>query len=148
MTDRVHRAGYREAIALPGLTSESVVAKLDTGAEWSVADADSVRQVERDGEARVAFSLVLERSGDRPIAIESEAPLISWRRVRSSNGAIEERPVVRVVAGLGGLEFPLELTLTDRRNMSHRLLLGREALAGRFLVDSGAEFVASERPVS
>jgi hypothetical protein len=36
---------------------------------------------------------------------------------------------------IGGERFPIELTLVDRSRMSYALLIGRAAIAGRFLVD-------------
>ena len=63
------------------------------------------------------------------------------RSVRSSNGSLEERYFIRTTARLQGIEFPIELTLANRDDMSFRMLLGREAIRGRFLVDSGRSFI-------
>ena len=38
--------------------------------------------------------------------------------------------------------FPVELTLTRRDAMGFRMLLGRQAVRGRFLVDAGRSFLA------
>jgi hypothetical protein len=61
--------------------------------------------------------------------------------VRPSTGDAELRPVIRTRALVAGVRFNLELTLTDRAQMGFRMLLGREALRRRFLVDAGRSFL-------
>jgi ribosomal protein S6--L-glutamate ligase len=56
--------------------------------------------------------------------------------VRSSNGETEMRFVVRTLLRLGGRAWPIEITLTNREGMELPMLIGREALAGRALVDA------------
>jgi hypothetical protein len=60
----------------------------------------------------------------------------SLKRVRSSNGLLEERYSVETTIRLFEKIIPLELTLTERRNMRFPVLLGRRFLSGRFVVDS------------
>jgi hypothetical protein len=56
-------------------------------------------------------------------------------RVRSSSGKQEVRPLIEAVVRLGPVTRRIRLTLTDRSSMRCRMLLGRQALAGQFLVD-------------
>ena len=53
----------------------------------------------------------------------------------------ELRPVIRTLIQLGGRRWPIELTLTARHDMGFRLLLGREALRGNYVVDPGRSFL-------
>ncbi len=78
---------------------------------------------------------------DTTIEVEAEAPLVDIRTVRSSSGKTQERPVVRTELLLGGERWPIELTLTRRDLMGFRMLIGREAIRRRFLVDSGRSFL-------
>ena len=39
-----------------------------------------------------------------------------------------------------GITWPVELTLANRDEMGFRMLLGREAMRGRFIVDPGGSF--------
>ncbi len=57
-----------------------------------------------------------------------EAPVIDERRVRSSNGKSELRPVIETEISLGEQVWNVEFTLTRRNAMGFRMLLGRRAL--------------------
>ncbi len=46
---------------------------------------------------------------------------------------------------LGGEVWPIELTLANRDEMGFRMLLGREGIRGRMVVDPGRSFYG-ERP--
>ena len=67
------------------------------------------------------------------------------RHVRSSSGHEDLRVVVGVTLRLGvragAAEWPIEVTLADRKQMQFPMLLGREAMTGRVLVDPGASFL-------
>ena len=60
------------------------------------------------------------------------------RKVRSSNGHSELRYFIRVPVLLGKRQWLIELSLaTARRGMNHAMLLGRQAMANRLVVDLG-----------
>ncbi|MEC9481902.1 MAG: RimK/LysX family protein, partial [Halomonas sp.] len=65
------------------------------------------------------------------------------RKVTSSNGHAQWRYVIRTRMLLGDLDYPVELTLTNRSNMRHPMLLGRRAMR-RLLVAPGAAFLHGE----
>jgi hypothetical protein len=50
------------------------------------------------------------------------------------------RPVIRTLVELGGARWPIELTLVGRDEMGFRMLLGRQAVRGRFVVDPSRSF--------
>ena len=70
-------------------------------------------------------------------AVEVEAEVIEDRMVRSSNGKVERRPVIRTSVRMYNRDWEIELTLTSRDEMGFRMLLGRHALRGQFLIDPG-----------
>jgi hypothetical protein len=74
-------------------------------------------------------------------AVTATALLVDQRRVRSSNGTQETRPVIETVVDIGGEQWPIELTLTSRDVMGFRMLLGRQAMRGHALVDPGRSFL-------
>lgn len=58
------------------------------------------------------------------------------RRVKSSNGLVEERISIRTEIRLFENNYPIELTLTERADMKHPVLLGRKFLSKKFLIDT------------
>jgi hypothetical protein len=56
-------------------------------------------------------------------------------RVRSSTGHYETRIFVTAPVRIGPVERDVEVSLVDRERMIFRMLLGRTALEGRFLID-------------
>jgi len=66
-----------------------------------------------------------------------EAKVVDHRKVRSSVGHEQVRPVILTEIELLGERWPIELTLTRRDVMGFRMLLGRQAVRGRFLVHPG-----------
>ena len=101
-------------------------ARVDTGAEASSLHARDVRILG----ARVRF--VVEGEDGERIALER--PLHDVARVRSAAGE-ELRPRVRLRLALAGIEKEIPVSLRDRSAMDYRLLVGRDFLAGDFLVD-------------
>jgi hypothetical protein len=133
--------GWREWVALPELGVAAVKAKIDTGARSSSLHAWDVRIVEGTGRrSRVRFVLH-PRQRDLTETVEAEADLVAVRAVRSSNGEVENRPVIRTPLVLDGHRYAIELTLTRRDQMGFRMLLGRRALRRRFVIDPGRSFV-------
>ena len=81
--------------------------------------------------------------GDTMRTVSAEAELIDQRKVRSSDGHTELRPVIWTTVELLGYRWPIEITLTNRDLMYFRLLLGRQAVRQLFLVDAGQSFLRS-----
>lgn len=135
--------GWREWVGLPSLGILRIKAKIDTGARSSALHAHDVRYVRRGGKRIVKFRVHPVQKDDRTF-VEAEGEWVDERRVRSSSGTVTVRPVIRTVLRLGGEEWAMELTLTRRDTMGFRLLLGREALRGRCLVDPGRSFLTGK----
>ncbi len=72
-------------------------------------------------------------------------PVVDFKDVRSSTGHVERRPVVRTTASIGDSNFDIELTLADRKEMRFPMLLGRTAIAGRFVVDPSKAYAFGRR---
>ncbi len=132
--------GWREWVGLPALGVEAIKVKVDTGALTSALHAIHVRVYREAGRERVRFDLhPLQR--DSRVTVHCEADLLEWREVRSSNGETEFRPVIRTPLELGGQQWPIDVTLTNRDSMGFRMLLGRRAMRRRLLVNPGASYL-------
>lgn len=138
--------GWREWVALPEFGVEAIKAKLDTGARTSSLHAFALRRFERDGAQMVRFEIhPHQRSAED--ALEVEARVVEERWIRNSGGTRELRPVIVTTVGVGGKQWPIEFTLSRRDQMGFRMLLGRQALRGRALVDPGRSYRAGKRKV-
>ena len=73
-------------------------------------------------------------------------PVHEVRRVKSSNGTVEERIFIKTLLELGGRNFEAEISLTDRASMKFPMLIGRKYLEGRFLVDVSKRYNTTSRP--
>jgi hypothetical protein len=132
--------GWKEYAAFPEWGLRRVRAKIDTGACSSALDAAGYDLEERPGGTVARIRLVLNRKRPERVRVV-EAPVLRFTRVVSSSGAWEQRPVVAALIRLGVIEKRIRLTLTNRTAMRHRLLLGREALDGTFVVDVSRKYV-------
>jgi hypothetical protein len=131
--------GWREWIGLPDLGVEHVKVKIDTGARSSALHAFDVETFRRGGADMVRF-LVHPYQRESKTTVEAEARVLDERWVRSSSGKRDRRPVIETHVLWGGERWPIELTLTRRDTMGFRMLLGREAVRGRFVVDAGRSY--------
>lgn len=133
--------GWREWVALPALGVSALKAKVDTGARSSALHAFEVERFEgADGRAMVRFQAhPLQRNDDYRVI--AEAPLLEERLVRNSGGQAELRPVIETVVQVGDALWAIELTLTNRDEMGFRMLLGRQAVRRRYLVDPGRSYL-------
>lgn len=136
--------GWREWVALPLLGIDKIKAKVDTGARSSSLHAFDVNVVHRRGKDIVRFRVhPLQRDSDQ--TVEAEAELLEFRKVTSSTGHATMRPVICTEIVVLGQRFPIELTLAQRDEMGFRMLLGREAVRARFLVDAGHSYLGRKR---
>lgn len=119
-----------------------LVAKVDTGARSSSLHALDVHLLD-DGR-RVRFWVPLDRDQSR--LQECEAALLGWRWVRDSGGHESLRPVIPLRVRMGPYTWTEEVTLAERPGMQHRMLLGRVALRGRFVVDPSRAFALGHDP--
>ena len=131
--------GWREWVALPDLGVEAVKAKVDTGARSSSLHAFDIETFQKKGREMVRFSIhPLQRSAKNSITAEAE--VLEYRTVRSSGGHETDRPVIVTPVRFLDQIWEIELTLATRDAMGFRMLLGREAVRDRFLVDPGRSF--------
>ena len=137
--------GWREWASFPDLGVERINAKIDTGAKSSAIHAFRMSVTEANDGAWVEFYLHPRRRRKAP-EIFCRTPLIDTRLIKSSNGQTEERLVINTPLRMGDQVWPVELTLTNRDEMGYRLLIGRDALARRFLIKPDASYLLGKKP--
>ena len=126
--------GSEEWCSLPGLGLPVIKARVDSGAATSSLHAFNIVPFQRDGALWISFE-VHPLQNDRSVVVRHEAPVLEQRGVRNTSGISEARYVIQEELVLGEQRWPIELTLTNRDAMGYRMLLGREAMVGRVLVD-------------
>ena len=128
--------GRRELVDFPAFALAGVEAKVDTGAYTSAIHCSNIH-IETDAEQRPRLVVHLidpghEGTDGRALAFADFA----LRDIRSSNGEVQERYVIRAVVQLYGEDFEADFSLSDRSDMKYPVLLGRSLLRqGRFVVD-------------
>jgi hypothetical protein len=135
--------GWREWVCLPALGIPRIKAKVDTGARTSTLHAFYVETFLEGGQRRVRFGLHPHqaRTDVERHCVEN---VLNEREVTDSGGHREMRVFIRTPVILGGRRYLIQVTLTDRDTMRFRMLLGRTAMRGRFLVDPKRSFAAGE----
>jgi len=141
--DQLAVIGLREWINLPQLGVVGLRAKIDTGASTSSLHASDIQPFERDGQPWVRFTAHIGTLVQR--RHRCEAPLLSVKKIKSSNGQAQSRYVIRTLLTLGEREWPVDFTLTCRKTMRYRLLLGAKALVdGQLLVNPALTYVQNK----
>jgi hypothetical protein len=134
------KIGWREWARLPDLKIDRIKAKIDSGARTSSIHAFKVTPFTKDGGAYVHPT-----QRRRKPEVACVARVIDERRITDSGGKSEERYVIRTTLKLGKSSWPIELTLSNRDSMGFRLLIGRQAIRRRYVVDPGRSFVTGKK---
>lgn len=138
----MQRLGWREWGALPDLAIPALKMKVDTGAKTSCLHAFRLEPFDKDGEAWLRIWLHPDQHSDREHVCE--AKIFDQREVTDSGGHTELRYVIKSRLQLGHFDRDIELTLTNRDTMKFRMLLGRQAMRGCFIVNPNASYLMGQ----
>ena len=139
-----HLIGWREWVGLPELGIKFLKCKIDTGARSSALHAFYIEPFEENGIQRVRFGIhPRQRNIDK--VVECVSDIIDERIVTDSGGHQEKRIVIQTTVVMVSHIFPVEMTLTNRDTMRFRMLLGRTAMAGRFMVDPASSYLLGKK---
>ncbi len=126
--------GWQEWCALSTLDIPYIKAKIDTGAKTSALHAFNISSFIHRNQKWVEFDVHPLQSTSK-VNKRCRALVLDEREVMSSTGHKETRYVIMTELTLGMLTYSIELTLSNRDPLKFRMLLGREALQHKFLVD-------------
>ncbi len=132
--------GALETCDLPDLNLFDIQIRIDTGAKTSSLHVDEIKRERRDGRLGVSFTL-------HPDIYDIESVTLCWapvsdvRRIKSSNGAVEERLIIKTQFIMPKIKKEIEIALSNRADMSNLMLLGREGMGADFLVDPSQTFI-------
>ncbi len=137
--------GWKEYVRFPEWGIGSVKAKMDTGARTSVVHVVAYR-IQDDGNGGKSAELRLALRRKHPDEIKViQVPVERMIEVTDSGGHQEWRPLVRTTLRLGPVTKPVLLTVTNRGGMLFRVLIGRKALEGDFVVDVSRKYLMRRR---
>lgn len=132
--------GALELCNLPLLAIENLNIRVDTGAATSSLHVDNIDEFERGDETWVSFDIHPDIHNVEGI-VRREAKVKAVRKVKSSTATQERRYLIETKIDMAGMQWDIHLTLTDRSEMTYLMLLGREAMNGRLLVDPSSDYL-------
>lgn len=117
--------GWQERVDLPLLGLTGLKAKIDTGARTSALHATDIHTFERDGVDWVRFHT---RFDDDAHDTNVETPIHDRRAIKNTSGVPEERIIIRTKFRIDTHLWRIDLSLTERTEMTFRMIVGRTAL--------------------
>jgi hypothetical protein len=137
--------GWKEFLDFPEWGVKHVRVKVDSGACTSALGVLNciVEQGHPDGERAILQLALHSRRPGRVLRIQ--VPIVGRVWVKNSGGWKERRPVIEALIRLGPIHKRIRMTVTDRSRMLTPILLGRQALAGDFLVDVSRKYLLRGR---
>ena len=143
MPDNKVIIGSEEWCSFPELGIPTIKARVDSGAKTSALHAINIAPFIKNESNWVKFDINPIQNNLKTV-IHCEARLIDKRIVKSSSGFREQRYVIQTNLQIGNSSWPIEMTLTNRDSMGFRMLLGREAMSGRVLVDPEQKYLLGQ----
>ena len=113
-----------------------LTARIDTGAKSSSIHAENIVRFEREGERWASFDIF----DDNNQSIHLEMPIERRVRITQANDEIQKRYVVKMWLKLGTIREKVDVTLADRGDLTHPLLIGRNFLIDTAVVDVSKKF--------
>lgn len=132
--------GKKELVNILDLELFNLDAKVDTGADSNALHCDNIEI--KDG--FVHFTL-LDEIHPSYHGKKMSMPLYKIKKVKSSNGQVQERPSIKVTVDFFGKKYKTVISLTNRADMKYPMLIGRKFLSGKFLVDVSQEYLSKKK---
>lgn len=128
--------GSEEWCSLPELGIPAIKARVDSGAKTSAIHASNITKFMKDGEQWVSYEIHPIQK-NRKVIIHCSSKVHDTRMIKNTSGVSEKRYVIKTALHIGDQTWDIEITLANRDSMGFKMLLGREAMNGRILVNPG-----------
>ncbi len=135
--------GALEKCALPDLQIEGLETRIDTGAKTSSLHVDDITEFEKEGQQWIEFYIHPDVHNVKK-TVQRQARVKAVRNIKSSSGCLQKRYVIETRVAIGQEQWQIEVSLSDRSGMTYLMLLGREAMNGKIIVDPSRDFIQSE----
>ncbi|WP_231389972.1 ATP-dependent zinc protease family protein [Sphingobacterium pedocola] len=132
--------GRHEIVDLPELGMYNIYAKVDTGAETSVLHCEDFKIFEKKGHRYITCHIKPHLEEEEILTLTF--PVHRERVVKSSFGQTETRHIFITKIRMFDRLFDIKLSLRDRSSMSYPMLLGRNFINQKFLVDVSQKYLA------
>jgi hypothetical protein len=132
--------GWKEYVDFVEWGVRRVKAKIDTGARTSALDVSSYELCEEGAGLVAVLRLALSHKHPERLTVV-RVPVLGMVVISNSCGIREQRPLIETTIRLGRVEKRIRLTVTNRAGMRFRMILGRTALEGDFLVDVSRKYL-------
>ncbi|MFM9944996.1 MAG: ATP-dependent zinc protease [Bacteroidia bacterium] len=126
--------GTTDCIDFIDVDIENLPCKIDTGAAISAIHADRIRLIEKDGIDYLSFKL-LDKKHPNFNNKEILTSDFKEKRIKNSFGEAENRYLVKLKIRVFDKIYNSSFTLTNRKQMTFPVLLGKKFLKGNFIVD-------------
>lgn len=123
--------GRAEYISFPGIDIHDVPARIDTGAKTSAIWATDIRE---EDNGMLSF-LFFDETSPHHKPIRHTVEYFEKIVVQSTIGEAEERYKVQLLIELSGRRIRASFTLANRSRQVYPVLVGRNVLSGKFVVD-------------
>ena len=132
--------GALELCNLPEFEINKLHIRVDTGAKTSSLHVDNIEYFSVNNEDWVRFDIHPDIH-DVNTVVTKESKIIDIKKIKSSNGDVQKRPIISTMFEIGDRKWPINITLSDRSSMTYLMLLGRQAMNGHIIVDPEFDYL-------
>ena len=129
--------GWREWVTLPSHNDFKLKAKIDTGARSSSIHATNIQIYQKGKIERVKFQIFQSKS-----FLNMNTKLVSYKKIKSSFGETEVRPVIHLKIQFVSEVWVTEITLAQRSGLTYPMLIGRNTLNKKHIIHSHRSYLA------
>ncbi|WP_298764880.1 RimK/LysX family protein [uncultured Polaribacter sp.] len=133
--------GREDKADFPEFNLENIAIKIDSGAYTSSLSCCNIEETIKDGEKVLKYN-VLDKKHEQYKSEAFFTKFYDLKKVKSSNGIVEERYRIKTEIIIFNERFNIYLTLTERKKMKFPVLLGRKFLNKKFVIDTAKKNIS------